>query len=304
VRLSGDVRGRVGAIQGWLERRADSRLGRLSLAWFRGYFAASQNSGSAATLYMFLSVAPTLLAVLGLFDAAGANTNSFADRLIDHLGLTGETARLVQETFGSAAANALAASLAAIAGFLIWGLGIGQIYQDVYASAWKVQVRTLSDQGRFTVWFFVLSGLLCLGVASGAELRAAGWIVLLPVWLAVSMAFWLWTPSYLLHRQIGLRALVPGALLATLVIGGAAATSPLFLGGWLNTDAKYFGSFGVVLALLSWAFILVTLSMVCAIFSPVWSEWREAERQLPTTSAPVTQRQPGETVARADRARP
>jgi uncharacterized BrkB/YihY/UPF0761 family membrane protein len=302
MRLSGHVRGRVGAIQGWLERRAASRFGRLSLAWFRGYFAASENSASAATLYMFLSVAPTLLAVLGLFDAAGANTNSFADRLIDHLGLTGETARLVQETFGSAAANALAASLAVIVGFLIWGLGIGQIYQDVYARAWKVQVRTLSDQGRFAVWFFVLSGLLCLGVASGAELRTAGWIVLLPVWLAVSMVFWLWTPSYLLHRQIGLHALVPGALLATLVIGGAAASSPLFLGAWLNTDAKYFGSFGVVVALLSWAFILVTLSIVCAIFSPVWSEWRAAERRLPTTSAPATERPASETVARADRA--
>lgn len=304
MRLSGHVRGRVGAIQGWLERRADSKLGRLSLAWFRGYFAASQNSGSAATLYMFLSVAPTLLAVLGLFDAAGANTNAFADRLIAHLGLTGETARLVQETFGTASANALAASLAAIVGFLIWGLGIGQIYQDVYARAWKIQVRTLSDQGRFTVWFFAVSGLLCLGVASGAELKKAGWIVLVPVWLAVSIVFWLWTPSYLLHRQIGLRPLLPGALLATIVIGGAAATSPLFLGAWLNSDAKYFGSFGVVLALLSWAFILVTLSMVCAIFSPVWSEWRAAERRLPTTSAPATGAPASETVARTDRARP
>ena len=304
MRLTGRVRGRVGAIQEWLESRADSRLGRLSLAWFRGYFAASQNSGSAATLYMFLSVAPTMLAVLGLFDAAGANTNAFADRLISHLGLTGETARLVQETFGTASANALAASVAAIVGFLIWGIGIGQIYQDVYARAWRVQVRTLSDQARFTIWFFVLSGLLGLGVASGAELKKAGWIVLVPVWLAVSMVFWLWTPSYLLHRQIGLRSLVPGALLAGIVIGGASATSPLFLGAWLNGDAKYFGSFGVVLALLGWAFILVTLSMVCAVFSPVWSQWRAAEKRLPATPASAAGGPAGETVARPDRAHP
>jgi membrane protein len=285
VRLRGGLRGRVGAVQDWLERRADSRIGRLSLDWFRGYFAASQNSASAATLYMFLSVVPTMLAVLGLLDAAGADTTAFADRMISHLGLTGETARLVQQTFGTTSANALAASLAAIVGFLIWGLGIGQIYQDVYARAWKIQVRTLSDQWRFTVWFFVLSGMLGLGIASSGELRAAGWIILVPVWLAGSLAFWLWTPSYLLHRQIGLRPLFPGALLATVVIGGAGATSPLFLGGWMNTDAKYFGSFGVVLALLSWAFILVTLSMVCAIFSPVWSEWRAAELRLPAELA-------------------
>jgi uncharacterized BrkB/YihY/UPF0761 family membrane protein len=290
VRLRGGLRGRVGAVQGWLERRADSRIGRLSLDWFRGYFEASQNSASAATLYMFLSVVPTMLAVLGLLDAAGANTTAFADRMVSHLGLTGETARLVQQTFGTTSANALAASLAAIVGFLIWGLGIGQIYQDVYARAWKIQVRTLSDQWRFTVWFFVLSGMLGLGIASSGELRAAGWIILVPVWLAGSLAFWLWTPSYLLHRQIALRPLFPGALLATVVIGGAGATSPLFLGGWMNTDAKYFGSFGVVLALLSWAFILVTLSMVCAIFSPVWSEWRAAELRLPAELASTTPR--------------
>ena len=282
MRLTSRLRGRVGATQSWLERRADSRLGRLSLDWFRAYFAASQNSGSAATLYMFLSVAPTMLAVLGLLDAAGANTTAFADRLVAHLGLTGETARLVRQTFGTTAANALAASLAAVVGFLIWGIGIGQIYQDVYARAWKIKVRTLSDQGRFAVWFFVVSGMLGLAIAASGELREAGWLTLVPVWLAGSLAFWLWTPSYLLHRQIALRPLFPGALLATMVIGGAGATSPLFLGAWLNTDAKYFGPFGVVLALLSWGFILVTLSMVCAIFSPVWSEWRSAEARLPT----------------------
>jgi membrane protein len=290
VRLRGSVRGRVGAIQRWLERRVDSKPGRLSLDWFRAYFEASQNSGSAAALYMFLSVAPTMLAVIGVLDAAGADTSAFADRLVAHLHLTGETAHVVKGTFGSASSNALAASLAAVVGFLIWGLGIGQIYQDVYARAWKIQVRTLSDQGRFAVWFFAVSGLLGLGIASSGQLRAVGWIALIPLWLAGSLAFWLWTPSYLLHRQIGLRQLVPGALLATIVIGGASATSPLFLGGWLKTDAKYFGSFGVVLALLSWAFILVTLSMVCAIFSPVWSEWRAAERRRPAELASAASR--------------
>jgi uncharacterized BrkB/YihY/UPF0761 family membrane protein len=45
----------------------------------------------------------------------------------------------------------------------------------------------------------------------------------------------------------------------------------------LNSDGKYFGSFGVVVALLTWGFILTTLSMVCAVFSPVWAEWRHTE---------------------------
>jgi membrane protein len=273
------MKGRVGAAQERLAGRTDTALGRLALLWFRRYFEASQNSGSAASLYTFLSVGPLLLAVTGLFHAAGSDTTAFAERLIDHNNLTGTTADLVRHTFGTAADNALAATVSAAIGFLVWGIGIGQIYQDVYARAWRITVRTLSDQVRFTIWFFVVSGLLVLFVLTAGELRKAGLAALIPAWLVASMAFWLWTPRYLLRGQIGLRPLLPGALMATIVIGGAIATSPLFLGPWLNSGGKHFGAFGVVSGLLAWEFILITISMVCAVFAPVWAEWRESERQ-------------------------
>jgi membrane protein len=277
--------GRAKAVQEWLARRGDTPIVRLALRWFHRYFEASQNSGSAATIYLFLSVGPLLLAASGLFHAAGGNTNVFAQRLIEHHDLTGETANLVRQTFGTASHNALAASVGAVIGFLVWGIGIGQIYQDVYAHAWHIRVRTLSDQARFTIWFFVLSGLLGLFIVAAGSLKKSGWAAVVPAYLLVSTAFWLWTPRYLLHKKIALRALLPGALLATLLIGGATAVSPLFLGPWLNSDGKYFGSFGVVIALLTWGFILTTISMTCAAFSPVWAEWRENETHPPQAPA-------------------
>jgi membrane protein len=279
MRLRARLGGRVGAVQHWLERRADSAPGRLSLRWFRAYFAASANSGSAATLYSFLSVAPVVLAVIGLAHSAGANTETFAQHLIDHLGLTGTTAKLVEDTFGSSAANALAATLAAVVGFLIWGIGIGQLYQDVYARAWGLRVRSLADQGRFAFWFFAVCGAAGVWMLSSERLHAAGWIALVPAWLTGSTVFWLWTPRFLLRGKVGIRPLLPGALLASIVIGGASATAPLFLGDWLNSYGSYFGSFGVVIALLGWAFVIVTLSMVCAVFSPVCAEWMRTERE-------------------------
>jgi membrane protein len=270
------ARGRARDVQEWLAARADTAIGRLALLWFRRYFEASQNSGSAATVYTFLSVAPLLLAVTGLAHVAGADTNPFAARLIDHNRLTGDTASLVRETFGKASDNALAASLTAVVGFLIWGIGIGQIYQDVYARAWRLQVRTLSDQLRFTVWFFVFNGLLGLFLVFAGELKGAGWAAAALVWLVVSTLFWVWTPRYLLRGRIDVRPLLPGAVVASVVIGGAIAFSPLFLGPTLNVDGRHFGSFGVVVALLGWGFVLITISMVCAVFSPVWAEWRGA----------------------------
>ena len=91
------------------------------------------------------------------------------------------------------------------------------------------------------------------------------------------MIFWLWTPRFLLHRKISLRSLLPGALLATFVVGGTIATSPLWIGPTLNQNAKAFGSFGVVLGLFAYILIVVTISMVCAVFAPVWAEWRQGE---------------------------
>ena len=231
---------RLGAAQGWLHERADSSLGRLVLLWFRRYFEASRNSGAAATTYITLSLLPTALVIIAVFNLAKGDENAFADRLISHMNLDGSTASLVHELFGTTANNLAAASVTIVIGFLIWGLSIGQQYQDLYARAWRIHAGTAADQVRFTIWFFIASGLLALTMASASELRAKGWLVLLPAWIAGSMVFWLWTPRYLLHRAISLRSLLPGALLAYILI-------------------------------------VVTISMVCAVFGPVWAEWRQGE---------------------------
>ena len=277
--------GRVKAIQDWLSGRADTRVGRLTLQWFRAYFEASHNSGCAVTVYSTLSVLPAALVAVSYFHSSGSDTNAFAERLITHLKLNGATASLVHDTFGSASSNALAATITVVVSFLIWGIGIGQIYQDVYARAWRVEVGSAADQGLFAIFFFVLAGALALAVVAAAELRDAGWLVLLPVWLVASTVFWLWVPRFLLHRTIGLRALLPGALLATIVLGGAAATAPFFLGPPLNENGKAFGSFGVVVTLVGYVFIMTTMSLVCAVFSPVWANWRQAEKQRRATGS-------------------
>ena len=288
----GAQRGRVEAIQDWLRRRADTPLGRLALQWFRGYFAASRNSGCAATIYSSLSVLPAALVAVAYFLLFESSENVFAQRLVTHLKLTGSTATLVEQTFGTASSNALAATVAVVITFLVWGIGIGQIYQDVYARAWGIKVGSIADQGLFALFFFVLTGAIALAVSSAARLRNDGLLVLVPVWLVASIAFWLVVPRMLLHRKIGLRALLPGAVMATIVIGGCVATSPFFLAAPLNQNGKAFGSFGVVLTLVGYVFILITMSLVCAVFSPVWMNWRESEKRLREASAGGAESQP------------
>src|SRR5690242_9144840 len=102
---------RVQRVLEWLRRRSDRPIGRLALQWFRGYFAASRNTGCAISIYASLSVVPAALVFVAAVYAPGSSVNVFAQHLVDHLELTGDTAKLVQGTFGSASSNALAASL-------------------------------------------------------------------------------------------------------------------------------------------------------------------------------------------------
>jgi membrane protein len=268
---------RVRRLQDWLRGRADTALGRFALQWFRAYFVASRNSGCAITIYSSLSVLPAVLVILAVLYKPGGSTNVYAEHLVNHLNLSGDTATLVKDTFGSASSNALAASVATIVSFLLWGIGIGQLFQDVYARAWGVRVGSPADQGLYALFFFVFAGALALVLVGQAELGDTGrWAVLVPVWLLGSLVFWLGVPYVLLHRKIGLRSLLPGAVLATIVLGGTAATSPLFLSATFSEDGKAFGSFGIVLTVVGYLFVMVTLSLVCAVFSPVWVKWRAA----------------------------
>ena len=274
---------RLAPVVDWLHRRADTSLGRLALIWFRRYFEASRNSGAAASAYVTVSVLPTALVIIAIFNLAKGDENAFAERLIAHMNLGGSTASLVRDLFGTTSNNLLAASVTIVISFLVWGLSVGQQYRDLYARAWRIEVSWGADQVLFAIWFFAFSGAMAVIAVSASALRADGWFVLLPAWVAGSLIFWLWTPRFLLHRKISLRSLLPGALLATFVVAGTIATSPLWIGPTLNQDAKAFGSFGVVLALVAYILIVVTITMVCAVFAPVWAEWRqgEAERTRP-----------------------
>ena len=270
--------GRLSAVRDWLHDRADTRLSRLALLWFRRYLEASRNSAAATSAYFTLSSLPTALVIVAVFNHADGNDNAFAERVIKHMKLDGSTASLVHDLFGSTSNNLLAATVAIVIGFLLWGVAIGQLYQDLYARVWRIHVGGVKDQLLFTIWFFVTAGLVALMTVSTANLHSDARIVLIPAWIAGSTVFWLWTPRFLLHRMIPLRSLLPGALLAAVVLGGTVATSPLWIGPTINQQARAFGSFGAVLALFAYILIVITISMACAVFSPVWAEWRQTER--------------------------
>jgi len=270
---------RAARIRAWLARQQDSRIGRFSFLLFRRYLEASKNSGAATTAYFMLSILPTALVAIAVFGKSGGDVNALATRINTRMRLNGDTADIVSQTFGTTSNNALAASIVVIFGFWFWGMGIGQLYRDLYARAWRVETAQPNDQLLFIVWYFVTCGLLGVMFAAttsgfGSSHRA----LFIPLWLCLSGAFWLWTPRFLLHKKVETRRLLPGAVVAAIVLGGMIGTTPLWMGTTLNQNAQAFGPFGVVLALLGLVLTVITTSMACAVFAPVWEEFRAEER--------------------------
>ena len=271
--------GRVQAILNWLKRRSEHKLARLGWQWFQSYLGASRNSACAISIYGCLSVVPAALVAVALVYHSHDNVNVFAQHLVDHLRLTGSTASLVQQTFGSASSNALAGTIAMVVTFLLWGIGIGQLYQDVYARAWGITVGSVADQALYTVFFFVLSAVVATTVIAQSELGQGGDLAaLFAIGVVGSFVFWLVIPYYLLHRQIAYRKLLPGAVMATVLLVGTATVAPLFLPATLETNGRAFGAFGISLTIVGYVFTMVTMSVASAVFSPVWLAWREAEK--------------------------
>jgi uncharacterized BrkB/YihY/UPF0761 family membrane protein len=259
----------------WLERQAGGRLGSLVMGCVLRYAASSENSAEALVLGTFLSVVPALLAIYALSDLSAGSGNGIAQHLIYRLHIHEPAARLLSSAFGSEASNAAAATVIGLLGFLVFGLGLGKIVQAVYARAWGIEVRSLADRWRFALWFVVSTILLGLQVTEESLVSSLGWVLASPVGLAVLVAFWLWTPWLLLHRTISLRLLLPGALLVAVVYMLAVTVSEFVLGYWITDNGRFFGSFGVVLALVAWAQVVAGIWLACAVFSPVYAEWRE-----------------------------
>ena len=197
-------------MQDWLTGRADTPLGRLALQWFRAYFAASRNSGCAATIYSTLSVLPAALVAVALFQSSGSDTNAFVERLITHLKLTGSTA-IARPRTASAAPRRTSSQRPFVLLFsaLLWGIGIGQIYQSVYARAWGIEMGSAADQALFRDLLLRPSlGAIALGGSSpAAQLRDTGWVCAgSPAWLAARRCR-LWVLRFLLHRRVSLVSL-------------------------------------------------------------------------------------------------
>ena len=254
---------------------ADRRLGVWVVATRR---FASMHGGSLSgqlTLSIFAGVIP-IIVIAFAWATAFSSEASVAEPIIRQLGLTGETATLVRETFAASSDAKEIATLFGIGSFLLVGYTLGTTMQETFARAWQLppMVGTRAF-GRGVAWFalFLVNAVLIETIryrfaAEGDAASVSGAIVS----FATGFAFWLVTPRLLLDVRLGWRGLVPTGIAGAVGAAGFRLATGFVLPSWLNFYALPFGALGVILAFVFWVWVLTYIWVVVAAVGAAWWE--------------------------------
>ncbi|HEV7865951.1 MAG TPA: YihY/virulence factor BrkB family protein [Acidimicrobiia bacterium] len=246
---------------------------------------------AALTLQAFLSLFPLILvaiAVLG-FMAAGSHTD-VAGRLVDQLGLKGESAKMLTDAVGAAEASRKAASVVGFLGLLWSGLGLVAALQFAYNSVWQVNDRGLKDKLLGLAW---LGGATVLFVAGAVATTALRWLpgFLAPVGIliafAVSFGLWLWTARVLPNTDVPWRRLVPGALFGAIGLEVLKVAGAYYVPKAVASSSQLYGSLGIVFAILAWLLIFGRLLVYSAVLNVVRYEEHEGTIRAVVEAPPV-----------------
>jgi membrane protein len=234
---------------------------------------------AAFTLQAFLSLFPLVLvaiAVLG-FVAAGSDTD-VGGRLVDQLGLQGESAKMMTDAVGSAESSRKSASIVGFLGLLWSGLGLVGALQYAYNSVWQVNDRGMKDKLFGLSW---LAGAAVLFVGGAAATTALRWLpgFLAPLGIlitfAVSLALWLWTSRVLPNTKLPWRRLLPGALLGAIGLEVLKFAGAYYVPKAVASSSQLYGSLGIVFAVLAWMLLFGRLVVYSAVLNVVRYEEHE-----------------------------
>ena len=256
---------------------------------------------SAVTLSSFLSIFPLLLfavAVLGFF---AAGSPDLAGSVVDRLGLTGDAAKAVVDTIHTAEHSRRAASIVGVVGLLWSGLGLVAALQYAVNTSWQVTGQGWKDKLKGLAW---LGGATLLFMGSFAVSAALnflpGWLSPLNilVGLGLNLALWLWTLKALSNRDVGWKALLPGAAVGAVGFELLKLIGSVYVPRLVSSSSALYGSLGVVFAILAWLLFFGRLIVYSAVVNVV--RWEEDHGTV-TVDLPVP-KVPGEVPTEATRA--
>ena len=260
-------------------RRLGERYPFLHTAWRVQKRFGELNGGylaSAITLAAFLSLFPLLLVAIAVIGFVAGGDPSLGRDAAEFLGLSGDAAKLVQDTVDQAEQSKAAASVVGVAGLLWSGLGLVAALQYALDQVWQVTGRGVKDKVFGLAW---LVGAALLFIASLAVTTVVGALpaVFAPLNIAVGVALSfgliLWTFKVLPHRDVGWKPLVPGAVVGAVGLEVLKVVGGIYVPRAVASSSAMYGSIGIVFAVLAWLFFFGRLIVYASTTNVVrWEE--------------------------------
>lgn len=231
---------------------------------------------SSVTLSAFLSLFPLLLfaiAILGFFSAGSPN---FAGDVVARLGLTGDARDGIIAAIATAQRSRKAASVIGIAGLLWSGLGLVAAVQYAINAAWQVTGRGWRDKLQGLLWLAGATLLFLTSFATSAAIRLLpGFLAPLGILagLSVNLGLWVWTFKVLGARDVGWKALLPGAVVGAVGLEVLKVVGAFYVPRAVASASALYGTLGVVFATLAWLLFFGRLVVYAAVVNVIrWEE--------------------------------
>lgn len=258
-------------------RRVGDRVPALRVAWEVQTRFGQLHGGylsSAISLAGFLALFPLLLvgmSVVGFFSSGDPTLPSDALRVLG-LRPSSDAAEIVTAAIRTAEESKAATSVVGVAGLLWSGLGVVAALQYTFDAVWQVAGRGVRDRAIGLVW---LAGA---GVLFSASVATTSLVALLPAVAApvnllattgLAFALFLWTMKVLPNRDVGWRALVPGALVGAVGLAVLEVAGGIYVPRAVASSSAVFGAIGVVFALLAWLLFFGRLVVYASVLNVV-----------------------------------
>jgi uncharacterized BrkB/YihY/UPF0761 family membrane protein len=232
---------------------------------------------------LFISIIPLFIIFYSLLEAFNPH-RSFGVILVQRFHLSGETADIVRSAFTNAKSGENVALSISFISLFVTGFSIAAAIQTVYARAFRMEpLRGFAKYVRGGAW------LLALLVLQGLGLTLRYWAASRPIWfflliapvlIAGTFAFYLVTPRLVVDMPFSWRDLVPGALACTGVAIVINVAMTFLLRNWFSAYGHAYGGFGVGLALISAVGVLATFWVWIAAVSGVYWEWKAGSAKV------------------------
>jgi membrane protein len=282
--------------------------------WFGTVLAVQKRYGelngnylaSAVTLSAFLSIFPLLLFAIAVLGFVSHGTPHLADDVVRNLGLQGDASNQIRNAIDTAQKSRKAASVVGVAGLLWSGLGLVAAVQYAINAAWQVAGRGWKDKLKGLLWLAGATLLFLNSFALSAVLNfLPGFLAPLGViaGLSVNLGLWVWTFKVLGTRDVGWKALLPGAVVAAVGLEILKAVGSFYVPRAVASASALYGTLGVVFATLAWLLFFGRLVVYACVVNVV--RWEEDNGTVTVEiEAPRTPGTPTDEVTRAGEVKP